>query len=39
MLKMTRADFVQVPVHAGGTRVEDLHAVETDVARALDRIF
>src|SRR5262249_36409023 len=39
VLKVARADFVQMPMHPGGTRVENLHAVETDVARALDRIF
>ena len=33
-LAMARADFVHLPMHAGGAAVVDLHAVHAEVARA-----
>ena len=39
MLKVARADFMQVPVHASRARIEDLHTIEADVARALNRVI
>ena len=36
---MARADFMQMPVHAGRALIEYLHAIETDVSHAIDGIF
>ena len=39
LLKVASADFVEVPMHAGGARIENLQAIEPDVSRAFDGIF
>ncbi len=38
-LIMTRAHFVQVPMHTGRARIKDLHSIQADVSRAFNGIF
>ena len=36
---MARADFMNLPVHRGGSLVENLHAIHAEIARAAVGIF